>query len=318
MSEIVVFAEPQDQREHYLGVLRDEHILRQNLLYTTEGADAFYLYRSADLARIDWQGEYAFFERQPFWAAPTPLAFVSLGCGNAQPEKRLLRALVDAGHALRYVGVDSSRSMLELAQVQLQGAPYPRTFVQGDFTDPHIRSALDPLLQVSTACVYALIGGTFGNFNQTAIAEALAALLEPGEYLYLDVVPRARAELQQLRGRFAQLPRNYRRFFISLLERLDLPRDAIKVVSEECPEAALDALRYVFYFEMQRDVTLDYFGAPIPLEAGDRLEVLNIRAYDADALRDFLSAYGFDFVDEHYPEIEGLEHGWLRQLLRKA
>ncbi len=317
MNEIVVFAEPQDQREHYLDVLREDHVLRQNLLYTTEGADAFYLYRGADLARIDWQGEYAFFARQSFWSAPAPLAFVSLGCGNAQPEKHLLRALVDAGHALRYVGVDSSRSMLELAQAKLEGAPYPRTFVLGDFTDSDFGPALRPLFQLSVEHLYALIGGTFGNFDQESLAEALAILLQPGDYLYLDVVPRARAELQQLRGRFARLPQNYRRFFISLLERLGLPRDAVKVVSEECPEEALEALRYAFYFEMQRDVTLDYFGARIPLEAEDRLEVLNIRAYDADALRNFLSGYGFVFVDEHYPGIEGLEHGWLRQLFRR-
>jgi hypothetical protein len=318
MSEIVVVSEPQDQREHYLNELCKDHVLCQNLLYTTEGADAFYLYRSADLARIDWKGEYAFFERQPFWAAPTPLAFVSLGCGNAQPEERLLRALVDAGHALRYVGVDSSRSMLERAQTNLSGAPYPTTFVLGDFTAPDFGPALQPFLQVSTEHLYALIGGTFGNFDQIAIAEALATLLQPGDYLYLDVVPRARAELQQLRGRFAQLPQNYRRFFISLLERLGLPQGAVKVVSEERPEEAVDALRYVFYFEMQRDVTLDYFGASLALEAGSRLEVLNIRAYDIDALRDFLAAYGFSFVDEHYPTVAGLKHGWHRQLFRKG
>ena len=299
--------------------LRKEHVIDQQMLYTMDGAHAFYHYRGADLQQIDRADEYRFFLQQPFWAAPGPVALVSLGCGNADPEKPLLARLNTEGRAVAYVGVDTSRAMLELAQRNLSDAAYDRTFVLGDFTDTAFRSALAPLLAPYERRVYAMIGGTFGNFTQRRIAQALRQLIAPGDYLYLDVVPKAQAEreLGALKGRFARLPQNYRRFFTNLLARLDVPQDAVKIVSEEQAEPALDALRYAFYLDPQRAVTLTYFGEPVTLAPGERVEVLNIRAYDPAALKAFMAAYGFRFVGEFLPQVGQLKHGWYRLLLQR-
>ncbi len=303
----------------YVKALRKEHVIDHHVLYTTDGAHAFYHYRGADLEQIDWEDEYRFFLQQPFWTHHGAVALVSLGCGNADPEKPLLAQLSAEERAVAYVGVDTSRSMLELARHNLSEAGYPRTYVLGDFTTAAFRSAIEPLLAPYETRVYAMIGGTFGNFEQHQIAQALQRLIAPGNYLYLDVVPKTQAEqeLGALKGRFARLPQNYRRFFTNLLERLDVPQDAVKIVSQELAEPALDALRTTFFIEPQQEVTLSYFGEPVALAAGERVEVLNIRAYDPVALKAFMADHGFRFVGEFLPKVGQLKHGWYRLLLRR-
>ncbi len=299
--------------------LREEHVIDQQMLYTTEGAHAFYHYRSADLEQIEWKDEYRFFLQQPLWTCHDATALVSLGCGNADPEKPLLEQLSAHDHDVVYVGVDTSRTMLELARETLRNADYPRFFIQGDFTTAAFRSAIKPLLAPYDKRVYTMIGGTFGNFEQQPIAQALQRLIAPGDYLYLDVVPKAQAEqeLGALKGRFARLPQNYRRFFTNLLEKLNVSQDAVKIGSEERSEPALDALRYTFCIETQRQVTLDYFGERVTLEPEQRVEVLNIRAYDPASLKAFMADHGFYFVDEYLPKVGELKHGWYRLLLQR-
>ena len=318
-GEIIDFCSTARCETDYVQALREDHVIDHHVLYTTEGAHAFYHYRGADLKQIDWEDEYRFFLQQPFWADHGTVALVSLGCGNANPEKPLLARLSAAEHEVAYIGVDTSRAMLELAQQNLSDADYPRTYVLGDFTTAAFRSALAPLLAPYETRVYAMIGGTFGNFAQRQIAQALQRLIAPGDYLYLDVVPKAQAEqeLGALKGRFARLPQNYRRFFTNLLERLDVPQGAVKIVSQEQAEPALDALRYTFFIEPQQDVTLTYFGEPVTLQPGERVEVLNIRAYNPTALKAFMADHGFGFVGEFLPQVGQLKHGWYRLLLQR-
>ncbi len=299
--------------------LHEDHVIDQQVLYTTDGAHAFYHYRGADLKEIDGKDEYRFFLQQPLWTHHGTVALVSLGCGNADPEKPLLARISADGHDVAYVGVDTSRAMLTLAQRNLSSVDYPRTYVLGDFTTTAFRDAIAPRLASYDTRVYAMIGGTFGNFEQQRIAQALRQLITPGDYLYLDVVPKAQAEqeLGALKGRFARLPQNYRRFFTNLLKRLDVPQDAVKIVSQEQAEPALDALRTTFFIEPQQEVTLTYFGEPVTLSPGERVEVLNIRAYDPVALKAFMADHGFRFVGEFLPKIGQLKHGWYRLLLQR-
>ncbi|MGC9399659.1 MAG: L-histidine N(alpha)-methyltransferase [Anaerolineae bacterium] len=307
-------------KRDYVTRLREEHVIDQHVLYTTDGAHAFYYYRSADLKEIEWEDEYRFFLQQPLWTDHETVALVSLGCGNADPEKPLLARLHADGRGIAYVGVDTSKVMLDLAQRNLNGAPYPRSYVLGDFTTAAFRDAIAPLLAPYDARVYTMIGGTFGNFEQRRIGEALRRLIAPGDYLYLDVVPKAQAEqeLGALKSRFARLPQNYRRFFTNLLERLNVPQEAVKIVSQEQAEpAGLDTLRTTFFIEPQQEVTLTYFGERITLAAGEHVEVLNIRAYDPTSLKAFMAEHGFRFVGEFLPRVGALKHGWYRLLLQR-
>lgn len=318
MDPIIVISPEVDLERDYLVEDQQNKRIRQNFFYMTGGAPAFYAYRDEDFREIRWQDECAFFARQPFWQKGTPLAFISLGCGNAGAEKAWLSCAHAEGYEIAYFGVDSSRAMLNLAQENLAQETFARAFLLADFSTEVFRQRLREMTGEVAARVYAMLGGTFGNFEQQEIVKTLAMLIAPGEYFYLDVVPRYASVTQdrQLRDRLSRLPQNLQAFFDSALQRLGLRRDAGEVYGAETWDERLQAWQYRFFFKAHEAATLP--GAePVALAPGESLELLNIRAYDPDALKAFMDAQGFAFVDAYVPDVGRLEHLWQRFLFRR-
>jgi len=320
MDEIIVLAEAPDLEFDYLADFQQHKKVRQNLFYTTEGAETFYTYRGAELAEMCSDDECAFFARQPFWASDLRIAFVSLGCGNAGPEKSLLNTAHAAVHSVAYFGVDSSRTMLGLAQKNLAGEHFPKKFVLADILRPDFVDKWRPLLAAYDAQVYALLGGTFGNFEQAVIAEALARIVPAGDYLYLDIVPQYETEAQnaQLRNRLIHLPQNLSRFFENLLAKLGLDQTCGELVTEERYEAATGALRYVVQFRVQAALDFPCFGGIVHLAPGESIELMNVRAYKPAALHQFMAGWGFRRLDTYSPTVGNLAHLWQRFLFQRV
>ncbi|HOT91007.1 MAG TPA: class I SAM-dependent methyltransferase [Anaerolineae bacterium] len=323
MDELIVLAEAPELEFDYLADFQQHKKVRQNLFYTTEGAETFYTYRGAELAEICSDDECAFFARQPFWTADRRIAFVSLGCGNAGPEKPLLQAANTVhsagGPSVVYFGVDSSRTMLELAQQNLAEEHFPKKFVLADFIRPDFVEKWRPHLAGFDTQVYAMLGGTFGNFEQAVIAEALARIVPDGHYLYLDVVPQFDTpdKNEQLRNRLIHLPQNLSLFFINLLEKLCIDQAAGELVSEEIYEADVDALRYVVSFRVREPLEFPCFGGVVRCLPGEAIELMNVRAYKPAALQKFMAGWGFRYLDTYTPDVGNLAHLWQRFLFQK-
>lgn len=318
-DKILVWTPQQKLEQSYLQAFRQSKKVCQNLFYTADGASSFYTYRQEDLRQINWKDEYRFFLRQSFWTPDRDIAFVSLGCGNAAAEKPLLHQSHAAGYRLAYYGVDSSRTMLKLAVENLAEEDVARTFILADFTLADFADNMAACLKGADVGIYAVIGGTFGNFDQHTIADVLARLIPPGDYLYLDVVPRPDAASgdTQLRGRFARLPENLRLFFDRLLARLGISREDGEVFGDEIPEDNLGTLRYTFYFRATGRITFPCFDDQVTLAPGERIELLSIRAYNPTALRTFLADRGFALQDTYVPDVGRLQHLWQRFLFQK-
>jgi hypothetical protein len=291
----------------------------QNLFYVVDGANSFYSYRDEDLAKINWRDEYRFFERQSFWSEDQTIAFVSLGCGYAGPEKPLLHTMNDDGYEVDYVGVDSSHAMLELAAENLADHGFDQTFVLGDFGRQGFRDELWGLVSDYDVRIFAMMGGTLGNFDQMWIADMLQDLLRPGDYLYLDVVPLYSSEKEnsRLRSRFAEVPKNLGRFFDDLLKQLGLSRSEGQIIADESCDDDLNSMCYTFYFEATDSLAFSCAGEDAVLEPGERVELLSIRAYDVPSLKAFFGDRGFDFVDTFVPDVGDLGHLWQRLLFQK-
>ncbi|HQE92858.1 MAG TPA: class I SAM-dependent methyltransferase [Anaerolineae bacterium] len=319
MDDIMVLAETPDLEFDYLADFQQHKKVRQNLFYTLEGAETFYTYRGEELQEISTDDEYAFFARQPFWTAARRSAFVSLGCGNAGPEKPLLHTAHAAGKSVAYFGVDSSRAMLNLAQRNLAAEDFPRTFVLADFTRPDFVARWRPHLTGFDVQLYALLGGTFGNFEQDVIAEALARIVPAGHFLYLDVVPQYATETQnaQLRSHLMRLPQNLSRFFENLLEKLGLDQTCGELINEERYEASTGAWRYVVQFHVHEALDFPCFGGIVHLMPGESIELMNVRAYQPAALQQFLAGWGFCYVDTYTPDVGHMPHLWQRFLFQK-
>jgi len=304
----------------YLADFQQHKKVRQNLFYTTEGAETFYTYRGAELAEMCSDDECAFFARQPFWTVERHIAFVSLGCGNAGPEKPLLHAAQAAGYPVAYFGVDSSRTMLNLAQQNLADEPFSKKFVLADILRPDFVDKWHPLVAGYDTQVYAMLGGTFGNFEQTVIAEALARIVPAGDYLYLDVVPQFETpdKNEELRNRLVHLPQNLSLFFANLLEKLCIDQTAGELVGEEIYEEDVDALRYVASFRVREALEFPCFGGIVRCLPGESIELMNVRAYKPTALQKFMADWGFRYLDTYTPDVGNLAHLWQRFLFQKC
>jgi uncharacterized SAM-dependent methyltransferase len=303
----------------YLADLQKHKKVRQNLFYMTGGAASFYTYRDADFHEIRWADEVAFFKRQPFWTKDKRVAFVSLGCGNAGAEKMLLRTLHAEGYHVAYLGVDSSRAMLELAQANLAGETFARTFLLADFSRADFVTALRAFLADFDTCIYAMIGGTFGNFEQGEIAAMLANIIPAGDYLYLDVVPQFPSDEEncRLRERLIHLPQNLSGFFMRLLEKLSIDPASGELSAEEICEDDVGAFRYTACFRPHETIDFPAFDGTVHLDSGECLELLNVRAYDPASLQTFLAGWGFAFLEAYIPDVGTMAHLWERFLFRR-
>jgi hypothetical protein len=319
MRELLVFCDRESLETDYLAEFVETKRVPQNLFYLLNGATSFYSYRNHDLAQIAWQDEYRFFARQPFWSRDQRAAFISLGCGNAGPEKMLLRHMANHDYRVDYVGVDSSEAMLELAAENLASEPFRQSYVLGDFTHSDFHDGLHELVADYDRRIYAMIGGTFGNFEQVWIADLLADLVLAGDFFYLDVVPMYADEVQnmQLRDRFSRLPDNLYTFFDKLLDRLGLERADGDIVAEQTSDDDLNTLRSTFYFKPHEDLVFACLGQDVSLRRGERVELMSIRAYDVDSLTTFLGDRGFARMDTYVPDVGNLSHLWQRMLFQK-
>lgn len=317
---VVQFCDPDALAQRYLAEFLSEGRVPNNLFYLLNGANAFYSYRNADLAEIAWHDEVAFFQQQAFWQADTGLVFISLGCGNAVPETMLLHHLDAAGHDIHYVGVDSSARMLELAEETLRDEAFARHLILADFSQPDFGDQLDNIVGAASPRVYAMLGGTFGNFDQEDVARFLGQLVGKGDYLYLDIVPLEETDEKNMRlkDRLSHLPDNLTRFFDHLLSELGLSLDHGTVTGEQRPDEALQTLRQTFYFQVRDPIRLSCLGQEAVLRPGQRIELLTIRAYDVPSLIAYMVRYGFVLVDQYEPRVGRLSHRWERLLFGKA
>lgn len=320
MRERLVFCDSSTLETNYLSEFIAQGCVPQNLFYLLNGANVFYSYRNGDVAQIAWEDEYRFFKTQDFWRRDRRIAFISLGCGNAGPEKMLLRQMLADGHDLHYVGVDSSESMLELAAENLSEDAYRQSFVLADFSDPAFPERLHRVIEEDDVRVYAMIGGTFGNFDQRFVADMLAGLISPSDYLYLDVVPTQPTAHQnaKLRRRLSHLPENLSSFFDRLLGALGLSLASGEILREEQSDDDLDTMRFTFSFRVTERIRLSCLDEDMVLAPGQVVELFSIRAYEPASLVAFMVARGFEFTDTYAPEVGNLSHRWQRFLFAKA
>ena len=320
MSQRTELHDHTELESQYLECFLDTKCVPQNLFYLLGGARSFAHYRNQDLNHIAWEHEAEFLRTALSYKAGEPWAFVSLGCGNARPGAQLLRHLVGDRPGWHYFGVDSSASMLNLAEENLASLPCPAHAVLADFSKPDFSASLERLLASYEQRLYAMMGGTFVNLDQVWIADLLHELVPEGDYLYLDIVPHYTSDDANvsLRNRLARLPHNLERFFYDLLDRLGVSDECGEVVSDERADAELNTIPYTFSYEVHTPMVLTYAQGSLNLEPGDRLELLTIRAYDVDRLKAFLAEHAFEFQSSYIPETPGLAHLWERLLFRRV
>lgn len=319
MTDIIKLHPQKKSETDFLKRFKSNKAIPQNLFYTTDGARTFYQYRNPGISQIKWQDEIQFFEKQKFWKKDDSIAFISLGCGNSAPEKMFLRHSCDQGFCLDYFGIDSSEAMLELAAKNLSAEPIHKHFILADFTAREFKREFSSFIKNYDTILYATIGGTFGNFRQDHIADVMSSLLSKNDYLYLDIVPLSDSPKKnnELKQRYADLPKNYHDFFGSLLQKFSIPEHNGKIISREIADRWVDALTIAFFFVPTSRQKINFMGHSLTVQPEEQIELMSIRAYKISSLKEFMKSYGFTFIDDYVPDVGNLPHLWQRLLFQR-
>src|SRR6266498_72891 len=113
------------------------------------------------------------------------LEVVSLGSGQGDKDLILLQHLVADGKRIRYVPVDASQALLEMACAGALQAGIWAQGIKADFNHAQHLAELAPGPETPPRLVM-LLGNTLGAFDPIAEAGALAGLLRPEDRLLVD------------------------------------------------------------------------------------------------------------------------------------
>lgn len=123
-------------------------------------------------------------------AVDRALDFISLGSGDGEKDRVLLKGLVDAGASLTYYPLDISDTLLVecVRNVQTQAldqAQVKTKAIIGDFID--LRLLKSVYEDRPSPNVFSLLGNTFGNTDEGRIMKALSDSMYPGDYVLIEI-----------------------------------------------------------------------------------------------------------------------------------
>lgn len=205
------------------------------------------------------------------------LEVLSLGSGQGDKDLILLQSLVEQGIRLRYVPVDASQALLEMACGGALAAGIWAQAIKADFTRPDHLTELSPTEDTPPRLVL-LLGNTLGGFDPVGLARALRGLLRPEDLLVVD--GEIYAGGQTVAG--YDNPLN-RRFAWAPLHAVGIGEEDGSIVFEDVTDdrlAGLHPLRK--HFHAARDVSARLGGETLEIRAGERLEMNHSYKYGAD------------------------------------
>ncbi|MGH2773209.1 MAG: L-histidine N(alpha)-methyltransferase, partial [Actinomycetota bacterium] len=218
---------------------------------------------------------------------PPGAAVISLGCGQGDKDLLLLQALAACDKSPRYVPVDSSQALLEMACRSALDAGMDVRGVKGDFTDPaHLEWAVSGSPGPKVAV---MLGNTLGCLDPIASCPRFANLLGPDDLLLLD---------GEIHGpeTFAGYdnPIN-RRFAWAPLNSVGITEADGELVFEQRPDPRTDGLYMITkHFRASRPFTAAISGQFLEFGAGDTVEMNHSYKYSPEALERLLIRAGLE------------------------
>ncbi len=217
------------------------------------------------------------------------LEVVSFGSGQGDKDLLLLEAFAGEGRRLRYVPVDASQALLEMACGGALAAGIWSQGIKADFTRADHLAALAPAEDAPPRLVM-LLGNTLGAFDPIAEARALRAFLRPEDALLVD--GEIYAGGQTVAG--YDNPLN-RRFAWAPLHSVGIGESDGAIVFEDVIDGRLPGLHPLRkHFQAARDVTARVGGESLAIRPGERLAMNHSYKYEAATFLRILDEAGFD------------------------
>lgn len=215
------------------------------------------------------------------------LEVLSLGSGQGDKDLILLEHLVREGKRVRYLPVDASQALLEMACGGALDAGVWAQGIKADLTSSEHMDALAPTPETPPRLVI-LIGNTLGAFDPVAQARVLAGLLRSEDRLIVD--GEIYAGDQTVAG--YDNPLN-RRFAWAPLRAVGIDEADGEIVFEDVRDDRLEGLHPLRkHFRAGRDVTARLGGETLTVRRGDRVEMNHSYKYAADTFQRILEQAG--------------------------
>lgn len=304
MEPIREYISKDDLEKAFEQGVRDRYI-DQKFLYTDEeGANNYYVVANKNNASLvaNLSSDNYFDSLKTHISLNQKIALISLGCGNASIEKLSVQKLVEEGYCITYIGIDISKPMLHMAQKNLSDIDIEKHFIETDFFDESFKQEIVALTTECDVRVFAFVGGTLGNVNQTNIADTLYNLVSEKDILWIDVLIRPDTSLEsnmKLFNRYASFLNNSDRqnFYFHPMALIGVPLSSGKINLVTIHEKTVGTLLFRFYFKFEQKVVIDLHGERVHFLPNEEIKLQNIRAYHPETLINFFKEHEFQFVD---------------------
>ena len=281
-----------------------DRVLDQKHFYTTENSAKLYYNRKAHKPYLEnslKDDDYAdFFIKNALSKNENSVVLVSLACGDSHFEKNVLDK-IDPKENLLYMGIDSSRYMLDASAKVLKDCKFKKNFVCGDFSAHQFRSEISYLMKQYDKKVFSLLGNTVGNIVPTHISDTLSNILKKDDMLWVNAVLReGKSSVDDFKAfncyvDYLKIPKTVE-FYFTPLKRVGVPFENGKMIVEMNKEDVIGSLRFTFKFEFIKKTTIKFRDETVVILPGEKIELINIRVYDMDDFKNFFVEHGFECV----------------------
>jgi hypothetical protein len=308
MNKIISYISDTELENEFYRDVRDRYIDQKFLYQGEDSVDGYYNLEHEHVEEVEGGSDYSEYTKviEKLLVKNTRSAFISLGCGNASIEKNALKQALSNGYSITYVGVDTSLGMLEEAKKNLEDLPIDKVFLQIDMIDDRFKEKIAAATQECDNRIFAFIGGTLANVNQTNIADSMYNILEKNDYLWVDVRIRPDTNMETNMKIFNRYERyvydGTERWWFIPLEKIGVPFTSGKMNMKMVYEHSVGALHFMFYFTFTEKVVVHVDGNTIHFLPNEEVKLQTIRVYHPETLKNFFKEHEFNLVLQ---EIDG-------------
>jgi len=299
--DIINFRSIKEIIRDYLFYFQQYKVFKQKAFYFGDGAKRYYSLGKNEKNSFQYEKKgYYNFLKESFLDGEKKFSIVSLGVGNASKEKELLEELLKTEYDFSFFGVDSSRDMVELANQNLEALNVSGKLICADFSLPKFLTKLQKEVHLYDKRLYAFLGSTFGNVEQSYMADILYDLLNEKDSLWLEVPVRlgdSEKENLQIFQKFLKTLSDdtHKQFFLQPLLELGIAEEDGELSVHVANEEDVDALKVCFQFRMKNKKKIVVDGSTIILLPGNSIDLLTARVYTPEGLIHFFKERNFEF-----------------------
>ncbi len=221
---------------------------------------------------------------------------ISFGAGVGFKDRKILKALREAGREVKYYPVDSSQTLLEAACAGAEDDDCEALGLKADISSPvHLLLASD----VSEAPrLFLMVGNTLGGFDPLDQIKHVAGCLHKGDILILDA--------RIAGGETEEATEAQKKFVFAPLASVGLGAEDGELKFVENTDDRHDGLHLMTRrFQSSRDLTMVASGRDIHVERGERI-FLNFRyRFTREALRWLIGQHAGLKVKGEIPSADG-------------